>query len=171
MTDLTIRPARTEDAEAIHALVMSHLDEGHLLPRDLAELRLHAGRFIVCDVAGAISACAELAPLSPKVAEIRSLVVSRGFRGAGLAHRLVSQLRASARTAGFDTLTAFAHDPRFFVRMGFSIVPHVWVPEKILTDCVDCPLFRTCQQFAVVLPLQQQRTYRPLQARATARVA
>ncbi len=171
MTDLTIRPARTEDAEAIHALVMGHLDEGHLLPRDLAELRLHAGRFIVCDVAGTISACAELAPLSPKVAEIRSLVVSRSLRGAGLAHRLVGQLRASARTTGFDTLTAFAHDPRFFVRMGFSIVPHVWVPEKILTDCVDCPLFRTCHQFAVVLPLQQQRTYRPVQARATARVA
>ena len=171
MTDLIIRPARVEDAEAIFALVSSHLDEGHLLPRELSELRLHASRFIVCDVAGRISACAELAPLSPKVAEVRSLVVSRSLRGAGLARRLVSQLRASARTMGFDTLTAFAHDARFFVRQGFSIVPHVWVPEKILTDCVDCPLFRKCQQFAVVLPLQQQRTYRPASARATAKVA
>lgn len=171
MTDLTIRPGRVEDAEAIHALVSSHLDEGHLLPRNLSELRLHAGRFIVCDVAGQISACAELAPLSPKVAEVRSLVVSRDFRGAGLAHRLVDQLRASARTMGFSTLTAFAHDARFFVRQGFSIVPHVWIPEKILTDCVDCPLFRKCEQFAVVLPLQKHQMYRPAGPRATAQVA
>jgi amino-acid N-acetyltransferase len=131
-----IRPATLDDAEAIHELVSSHLDEGHLLPRDLSELRVHATRFVVCDVAGRISACAELAPLSPKVAEVRSLVVSRDFRNVGLAQRLVDQLRATARMSGFDTLTAFTHDARFFVRQGFSIVPHVCVPEKILTDCV-----------------------------------
>ncbi len=160
MTDLIIRPATAADAEAIHALVTDHLDEGHLLPRELAELRVHADRFIVCDVTGRIAACAELAPLSKKVAEVRSLVVSRDFRGVGLAYRLVGELRTRARTRGFDTLTAFAHDARFFVRQGFSIVPHVWVPEKIMTDCVGCPLFRKCAQHAVVLPLQTQQLYR-----------
>jgi amino-acid N-acetyltransferase len=166
-----IRPATLDDSEAIHELVSSHLDEGHLLPRDLSELRVHATRFVVCDVAGRISACAELAPLSPKVAEVRSLVVSRDFRNVGLAQRLVDQLRATARMSGFDTLTAFTHDARFFVRQGFSIVPHVWVPEKILTDCVGCPLFRKCEQFAVVLPLQTQQMYRSTRPQATARVA
>ena len=34
--------------------------------------------------------------------------------------------------------------------MGFSIVPHVWLPEKIVTDCHTCPLFRRCGQYAVV---------------------
>ena len=28
--------------------------------------------------------------------------------------------------------------------MGFSIVPHLWLPEKVFTDCVKCPLFRPC---------------------------
>jgi amino-acid N-acetyltransferase len=171
VTDLIIRPAVAADAEAIHALVSSHLDEGHLLPRELPELRVHADRFIVCDVAGQIAACAELAPLSPTVAEVRSLVVSRDFRGAGLAHRLVGELRKQARTIGFDTLTAFAHDARFFVRQGFSIVPHVWVPEKILTDCVGCPLFRECEQYAVVLPLQTQQLYHRAAAPSRAQVA
>jgi amino-acid N-acetyltransferase len=160
MTPLTLRPGTVEDAEGILALVTSHLDEGHLLPRSLEELRIHAHRFIVCDSDGHLAACAELAPLSKKVAEVRSLVVSRDFRSAGLGHQLVAELRARARTLGFDTLTAFAHDARFFVRQGFSIVPHVWVPEKILTDCVGCPLFRKCEQFAVVLPLQAQQLYR-----------
>ena len=48
-TTLTLRPGNVEDAEGILALVTSHLDEGHLLPRDIEELRLHAHRFIVCD--------------------------------------------------------------------------------------------------------------------------
>lgn len=171
MTDLIIRAATAADAEAIHALVTSHLDEGHLLPRALDELRVHAERFLVCDVAGAIIGCAELAPLSPKVAEVRSLVVSRDFRGVRLAQRLVGELRTRALTLGFDTLTAFTHDARFFVRRGFSIVPHVWVPEKIMTDCVGCPLFRKCEQFAVVLPLQAQQMYRPARRHVAARVA
>ena len=170
-TPLTLRPGTVEDAEGILALVTSHLDEGHLLPRDIEELRLHAHRFIVCDGAGQLAACAELAPLSKTVAEVRSLVVSRDFRSVGLGHRLVAQLRARARTLGFDTLTAFTHDARFFVRQGFSIVPHVWVPEKIMTDCVGCPLFRKCEQFAVVLPLQAQQMYRAAQPQAAARVA
>jgi hypothetical protein len=37
--------------------------------------------------------------------------------------------------------------------MGFSIVPHPWIPEKIEADCRTCPLFRHCGQYAVTLPL------------------
>lgn len=172
MTDLVIRQATTADAEALFALVTAHLDEGHLLPRTLEELRIHTPRFLVCDVAGLIVACAELAPLSKTVAEVRSLVVSRDYRGMGLAQRLVTELQTRARSEGFDTLTAFAHDARFFVRQGFSIVPHVWVPEKIMTDCVGCPLFQKCSQYAVVLPLTKHQTYRrPSAAMPTSQVA
>lgn len=160
MTDLVVRAATMADAEAIHQLVQSHLDEGHLLPRQLSELRAHAERFVVCDVAGQITACAELAPLSQTVAEVRSLVVSRDFRRVGLAQRMVNELRTRAKGLGFDTLTAFTHDARFFVRQGFSIVPHEWVPEKIMTDCVGCPLFRHCSQYAMVLGLTARQTYR-----------
>jgi amino-acid N-acetyltransferase len=154
MTDLVMRQATIDDADAIHALIQTHLGEGHLLPRELDELRRHADRFIVSEIAGRLAACAELAPLSPKVAEVRSLVVSQDVRRVGLAARLVGELRSRARTAGFQKLTAFTHDPRFFVRQNFSIVPHVWVPEKITTDCLSCPLFRQCKQYAMVLPLQ-----------------
>jgi hypothetical protein len=37
--------------------------------------------------------------------------------------------------------------------MGFSIVPHVWLPEKIDTDCKSCVHFRQCGQYAVILTL------------------
>ena len=168
MTDLVLRSATAADAEALHALISSHVDEGHLLPRELDDLRRHASRFVVCDLGGAIRACAELLPLSSSVAEVRSLVVSRDFRRVGLAARLVGEMRARARAAGFESLTAFTHDPRFFIRQNFSIVPHLHVPEKIAHTCLSCPLFRKCGQYAMLLLLDETRRQA---ARPAARVA
>jgi amino-acid N-acetyltransferase len=66
---------------------------------------------------------------------------------------LVEELRVRARRESYDKLCAFTHAPAYFIQMGFSIVPHLWIPEKIFTDCVKCPLFRQCGQYAMVLPL------------------
>ena len=41
----------------------------------------------------------------------------------------------------------------YFIHMGFSIVPHLWLTEKVFTDCVKCPQFRQCGQYAMVVPL------------------
>ena len=166
LTDLTMRRATEADAEALHALVSAHVKEGRLLPRELDEIRRHAGRFVVCERGGEIKACAELAPLSSRVGEVRSLVVSGTFRRHGVAARVIDALRDRAKGAGLDTLCAFTHDARFFVRQGFSIVPHVWLPEKIGTDCVACPLFRKCEQFAMTLSLHPVARYAPPAAAA-----
>jgi amino-acid N-acetyltransferase len=151
----TLRAAVAADAPALHALIAAHLEEGRLLPRTLAELTDHAHRFVVALQGEKIVGCAELAPLSSAVAEVRSLVVSREARQSGLGHRMVDELGRRARREGFERLSAFAHDPRFFVRLGFSIVPHTWVPEKIAHDCHSCPLFRNCGQYAIVLDLER----------------
>jgi amino-acid N-acetyltransferase len=153
VNELVIRTATVDDAPALHALIASHQAEGHLLPRTLDEVRRHADRFVVCDVGGDVKACAELVALSPKLAEIRSLVVADDFRRVGVAARLVGDLRARAKTAGFTSLCALTHDARLFIRQNFSIVPHVWLPEKIAKDCQECALFRQCGQHAMLLPL------------------
>jgi amino-acid N-acetyltransferase len=147
---IAIRAAVAADAPALHALIAAHLEEGRLLPRTLDELAVHAPRFVVAESDGRIVGCAELAPLSPAVAEVRSLVVNRDARRHGLGVRMVDDLAGRARRDGYTRLCAFAHDPAFFVRRGFSIVPHTWVPEKIAHDCIACPLFRNCGQYAVV---------------------
>jgi len=159
VTDLTIRQGTAAEAEAIHGLICTHLEEGHLLPRTLEDVRRHAGRFVVCEVAGEIKACGELAPLSGAVAEVRSLVVAREYRRVGLAARMLGALRDRARANGFETLSTFTRDARFFVRQGFSIVPHLWVPEKIARDCQGCPLFRRCTQYGLVLSLARARRF------------
>jgi N-acetylglutamate synthase-like GNAT family acetyltransferase len=152
---VAIRAAGAADAAALHALIAANREEGHLLPRALDELTVHAPRFLVATRRGRIIGCAELAPLSAGVAEVRSLAVDRSARGAGLGLKLVDELGRRARLDGYSRLCAFAHDPGFFVRLGFSIVPHTWVPEKIAHDCRTCPLFRSCGQYALVLELRR----------------
>ncbi|MCL4844994.1 MAG: GNAT family N-acetyltransferase [Acidobacteria bacterium] len=150
---LSFRVAAAADAGTIHALIEASLDEGHLLPRTLDDVRAHAPRFQVVEDEGVVVACAELAPLSAAVAEVRSLVVSAAYRGRGLGPALVERLRQQARVDGYATLCAFTHEPSHFVRLGFSIVPHVWFPEKVAIDCTACPKFRQCGQHAMALPL------------------
>jgi amino-acid N-acetyltransferase len=153
VADVCFRPGRPGDADAILALVDANLEAGHLLPRTREELAAHAGRFVVIQAGSAVVGCAELAPLSRAVAEVRSLVVDAEWRGRGLGTALITSLGERAREGGFSTLCALTHDPSTFVRLGFSIVPHVWFPEKIAVDCTACSRFRVCGQFAVALTI------------------
>lgn len=158
---ITLRAAAPEDAHNVHRLIAENLEAGHLLPRTLADVEAHIPRFIVADADGAVVGCAELAPLSDTVAEVRSLVVEHAFRGRHIGTRLIEELSAVAAAGGFATLCAFTHDPGHFVRLGFTIVPHIWVPEKIAHDCTSCALFRRCGQYAVTLPLRAGVSVRP----------
>ena len=147
------RRARAGDAPSIHALIMAHLAEGHLLPRTLGNVTAMADRFTVVERDGVVLACGELAPLSTGVAEVRSLVVHQDARGLGLGRVVIEELRRRARTGRFRTLCAFTHGPEFFVHLGFSIVPHSWLPEKVSSDCWSCTKFPHCGQYAMVVPV------------------
>jgi amino-acid N-acetyltransferase len=150
---VTIRSADPSHARRLHALITANLDEGRLLPRTLAEIKTHAGRFVIGVRGRSIVGCAELAPLGAQVAEVRSLAVDRGERGAGVGTSLVDELRRRARHDGYEKLCVFTHAPGYFIGMGFSIVPHLWLLEKLFTDCMTCPHFRRCGQYAMVVPL------------------
>ena len=166
---VTIRAAEPSHAPTLHALITANLEEGHLLPRSLDGLVVRAGRFAIALRGKTIVGCAELAPLSHQVAEIRSLAVDARERGRGVGALLVDELRQRARIEGFDKLCAFTHAPGYFSQMGFSIVPHLWLPEKIFADCVSCPQFRSCGKYAMVAPLEAATE--SLQAACVARYA
>jgi amino-acid N-acetyltransferase len=150
---ITLRTADASEARKLHALIQANLEEGHLLPRTLNELTRHASRFVVAVRGRKIVGCAELAALSAHVAEVRSLAVDVSARGARVGVMIVDELRRRARREGFEKLCAFTHAPGYFIHIGFSIVPHLWLPEKIFTDCVKCPQFRQCGQYAMVVPI------------------
>lgn len=162
---VSIRAADRADAAAIDRLVAANVGPGLLLPRSSAEIRRHVPRFLVADRGGAVIGCGELAPLSRTLSEVRSLVVTAGERGTGIGSRLLAALVAAGRRRGASRVCAFTHVPRAFVAQGFSIVPHTWLPEKIMTDCQACEWFRRCAQCAVVLELDGARGRGPRRGR------
>jgi amino-acid N-acetyltransferase len=171
---MIVRPAREADAVAIHSLIEANRERGHLLSRTVTEISTRiasAGAFYVAEPAAGVQSrivgCGEVLRLSSSVAEIRSLVVDEPWRGNGVAGRLVTALHARARLDGHDRLCAFSHDPVPFMRLGFSIVPRSWLPEKISADCAACPLFRRCGQYALLLPIASRKS-RPWQPRRDA---
>jgi len=145
------------NAPKLHALITANLVEGQLLPRTLSELEVHAERFVVALRGRTIIGCAELAPLGPHVAEVRSLAVDKRAREGGIGTQLVDELRRRARREGYEKLCAFTAAPGYFSRMGFSIVPHLWLPEKIFSDCAGCALFRQCGKYAMMVGLDETR--------------
>jgi len=166
MTRVSFRRADRSDAPDIHRLISENLQVGHLLPRTIDDVVEHAPRFIVAEADQRVIGCAELAPLSRTVAEVRSLVVDQKARGNRIGPRLLTELAARGVANGFSTLCAFTHQPSHFVKLGFTIVPHMWMPEKIAHDCTSCPLFRRCGQYAVTLPLRDGVQIRPEQPAA-----
>ena len=165
-TPVMFRSATAADVAAVHSLIVDNLEVGHLLPRSLDDITANIARFTVAESKGVVVGCAELAPLSTDVAEVRSLVVVEGSRGQHIGPRLVAHLATEGTASGFATLCAFTHEPSHFVRLGFTIVPHVWVPEKIERDCRSCAQFRRCGQYAMTLPLRDGAHVRPQQPAA-----
>lgn len=148
-----LRAAVPQDVDAIHRLIERHRDDGHLLPRTRDDIAARVEQFVVAIADELVVGCAELVPLGHGVAEVRSLVVSAELQGLGVGRALVARLIETGREKRYERVCALTHAPAFFVRLGFSIVPHLTLPEKVFTDCVRCPLFRRCGQQAVVLPL------------------
>ena len=153
--NVVVRRATAGDVASIHALIEDHASEGRLLRRSPREIAAHLNRFVVATADGRVIGCADLAPLTAEVAEVRSLVVAASARSFGVGRTLLTDLIDRAGRSNYGQLCAFTHSPSYFTRAGFSIVPHAWVPEKITSDCRTCPSFRQCGQYAMVLPLSQ----------------
>ena len=152
---VTIRPALANDATRVYELIKDNVKTGHLLARAMEEGTLHVPRFFVATKNNKVIGCAELTRLSKTVAEVRSLVVDTEHRNIGIGSHLLSALVTQAVSLRVPRVCAFTHQARPFIHAGFSVVPHPWVPEKIISDCQECDLFRRCHQFAVVLDLKQ----------------
>ena len=87
------------------------------------------------------------------VAELRSLAVRDDYRGHGLGIQLIETAKAEARRRGFRQLYSLVNDQALplFERAGFRRSTRT--PQKLLLDCVSCPLLERCVEVPVVADL------------------
>lgn len=149
---MRIRRGRPEDVEAIAALLAVYVEQGLLLPRTPEQIRRAIADFQVALEGGAVVGCVALEFYGARrngLAEIRSLAVTPGARGAGLGRRLLAAAVSAARRQGTARVFAVTRAANFFERGGFSRAPRGIPAEKMARDCAVCPKASTCTLVAL----------------------
>ncbi|MDO5536454.1 MAG: N-acetyltransferase [Desulfovibrionaceae bacterium] len=155
----SVRKADVADVKAIHGLLMQAALKGQLLPRALAYLYGHIRNFFVCEQEdGTIVGCCALAPVWEDLAEVCSLVVREDLRGEGLGRLLVEACMDDSGVLGVSKLFALTYREKFFNHLGFATVEKDVLPQKIWADCVHCPKYPDCDEFAVLFDMADRVT-------------
>ena len=150
-----IRKARMNDVRAIHTLLLNASEEGLLLPRPLRQLYSHLRDFYVVDPndGGPIVGCCALAIIWEGAGEIRSLVVDAAARGKGFGKLLTETCIEEARDLGLGRVFSLTYQVGFFESLGFIEVTKEALPQKVWSDCINCPRFPDCDEHAMLLAL------------------
>ena len=151
-TALTVRPATEADVKAIFALLELYAAQKIVLQRSEADIRYYLANFSVAEREGELVGCVAMRDFGNDLLEIRSLVVAPELQNTGVGRALVEycirKLRNSRQRFRLFALTLKAD---FFVRLGFRVVGKELFPEKIWSDCLNCPKKECCDELAVML--------------------
>ncbi|MCQ6558362.1 N-acetyltransferase [Paenibacillus mendelii] len=144
------RNAMLEDIETLYTLIQGYAEKGIMLPRSRHALERQIDTFVVAEVNGEVVGCGSLCKLGADLVEIRSLGISDGYKGLGIGSKLVDFLIEMAREQHIPKVMALTYEVTFFKKNGFAVVDKEIFPEKVWTDCVNCPKQECCDEIAVL---------------------
>jgi amino-acid N-acetyltransferase len=111
--------------------------------------------WVVAEANGKIVGMGSLLIMWGDLAEIRSLVIDPAYQGYGIGRAIVVQLLEEARALGLPRVFALTRKPGFFLKTGFQLTRIEHLPRKVQKDCVFCPKFHSCDEVAVIMPLDE----------------
>lgn len=114
-----IRKARKSDINNIIKLINYGVKSGKVLTRSEANILQGINTFFVCIENNQVIGCVSLEIYSPKLAEIRSLVVDPHYQRKGVGSLLVEACLTEARNLGIFEVLAITDKDQFFRGLGF----------------------------------------------------
>lgn len=152
MDDLILRKARMADVKTIHKLLLDCSQQSLLLPRSLSQLYSHLRDFYVVSKGedGPVMGCCALSLCWDDLGEIRSLAIEKECMGAGLGSKLVQACLQDAADLGLKRVFTLTYVVDFFAKLGFEKVEKDTLPQKVWSDCVNCPKFPECDETAML---------------------
>jgi len=139
----------------MQALVLSEIKEGVILNRSEDEVATNIRSYVLAKEAGRLVGYTALHIHSRRLAEIRSLIVDKSYRGREIGRRLVKFAVEEAKALRVEEdVLVLTYQPRFFEKLGFSEIEKEAIPEhKIWADCIKCIHFPVCNEIALVYKL------------------
>ena len=144
--------ATLDDISAMQSLVSDEVKEGVILKRSDDEVATNIRSYVLAKEKGKLLGYTALHIHSPRLAEIRSLIVSEAYRGKHTGQRLVEFTLKEARELGVaEEVLVLTYLPQFFRKIGFFEIDKESIPEhKIWTDCIKCIHFPICNEISLV---------------------
>ncbi|WP_051840241.1 amino-acid N-acetyltransferase [Streptomyces sp. NRRL F-5126] len=117
---VTVRRARTRDVTALRRLVGTYAGSGILLDKAPVTLYEDIQEFWVAESPdGTVIGCGALHPMWEDLAEVRTLAVDASAKGAGVGHKLLTELLHAARELGVSRVFCLTFEVDFFTKHGF----------------------------------------------------
>ena len=146
-----VRAAREADVRGIYELLKIYSDRQIVLPRDEEDIRAALPAFLAAYRDGKLCGCVALRDFGGNLYEVRSLAVhpdcQRDGVGRALVEACVRKLRAEK---GAFRLFSLTYQQAFFERLGFAVTDRHAFPEKIWSDCANCPKHAHCDEIAML---------------------
>ena len=158
MNQLTVRKAAPEDVPEIHRLLEYYADLGIVLRRSPEDIMSHLGNFYCAETPDGFCGCSAIRDFGNNLLEVRSLVIAPAYQGQGIGRAVIAAIvrdvNRARRSWRIFTLTG---QPEFFAKQGFRTVDRGLFPEKIWSDCRNCPKCDCCDEIALMITDEDYR--------------
>ncbi len=152
--DIRFYKPTVADITKMQDIVKEEVASGKILLRTEDEMATTIRSYTVVEVDGKMAGFTATHIHSPRLAEVRSLVVSKDFRGLKLGKKLVEACIKEAKEYGIKQLLSLTYEQGFFESCGFRVISKEEIPEhKIWADCIRCKHFPICDEIAMVIDL------------------
>lgn len=143
--------ARVKDIDSMQDLVKAEVDSGTILLRTVDEMATTIRSYTCVEVDGVLAGFTALHIHSPKLAEVRSLIVHEKFRGLKLGKKLVLECIKEAKEMGLKDILSLTYKKGFFESLDFIEINKDDLPDhKIWADCIRCKHFPVCDEIALL---------------------
>jgi amino-acid N-acetyltransferase len=151
---MNIGPARVMDVKEIHKLIEYHANNKDMLHRSLSAIYENIQEFVVLKNEGKIVGCGALHVSWENLAEIKALAVSDQYKQQGFGRKIFKILQENAKNLGVSRVFALSFKPKFFMKLGYEIIPKETLPQKIWNECINCHLFSECGEVPLLITLK-----------------
>jgi len=146
---MNYRKAKLEDAESIYVLVNEYANKGLMLNRARSQIYENIRDFVVAENKGEIVGAGALHVMWEDLAEVRTLAVHADYKRQGVGKKIVMLLLQEGKELGVKKAFTLTYQPEFFMSCGFNEVDKNEMPQKVWTDCINCPKFPNCDEICM----------------------
>ncbi len=139
------------DIDIMQKLIQPEIESGTILYRSADEIATNIRSYMIAVIDEQIIGFCALHIYSEKLAEIRSIIIDKKYRGMQIGKNLILKLIEEGKILGVRQVFALTYERGFFEKIGFIEIEKEKLPEqKIWMDCIKCKHFPICNEIAFI---------------------